>query len=182
LLTSKEILWVPLKKAVAWLGSSRHLRLSAQAQQGKKEGKLIMYLSQLSIIGFVGNHAETKYLPNGTPVVKFSVATKKSWKGENGEWKDKTQWHNVVGLGKRFEAMVARLIKGAHVFVQGELSTREYDRTITVPVGKGKSIEHVIQQLVVELRAETIRILDRSIGGSEQNNATKPANDEDIPA
>jgi single-strand DNA-binding protein len=51
-----------------------------------------------------------------------------------------------------------------------------------VPVGKGKSVEHVIQQLVVELRAETIRILDRSVFGSEQNNATKAASDEDIPA
>jgi hypothetical protein len=71
-LRSKEILWVPLKKAVAWLGSSRHLRLSAQAQPGKKEGKLIMMnLNQLSIIGFVGNHAETKYLPNGTDPVTF---------------------------------------------------------------------------------------------------------------
>ncbi len=141
-----------------------------------------MNLNQLSIIGFVGNNAETKYLPNGTPVVKFSVATKKSWKGEKGEWKDKTQWHNVVGLGKEFEPMAGRLVKGAHVFVQGELSTREYDRTITMSAGQGKFVEYVIQQLVVELRAEPIRILDRSLFGSEQNNATKAASDEDIPA
>ncbi len=53
-------------------------------------------------------------------------------------------------------------MKGAHVFVQGELTTREYDRTINVPTGKGKSIEHTIQQLVVELKADTIRTLDRS--------------------
>jgi single-strand DNA-binding protein len=93
--------------------------------RARKKEKLIMNLNQLSIIGFVGNHAETKYLPNGTPVVKFSVATKKSWKGEKEEWKHKTQWHKVVGLGKGFESMAGRLIKGAHVFVQGELSTRE---------------------------------------------------------
>jgi hypothetical protein len=78
------------------------LRLRAQAQQGKKEGKLIVNLNQLSIIGFVGNHAKTKFLPIGTPVVKFSVATKKSWKREKKEWKGKTQWHNVVGHGKGF--------------------------------------------------------------------------------
>jgi single-strand DNA-binding protein len=164
------------------VGEQPPLAFECPSTAGQERRKTYHEPNQLSIIGFVGNNAETKYLPNGTPVMKFSVATKKSWKGENGEWKDKTQWHNVVGLGKGFEAVAARLIKGAHVFVQGELSTREYDRTITVPVGKGKSIEHVIQQLVVELRAETIRILDRSIGGSEQNNATKPANDEDIPA
>ena len=38
----------------------------------------IINLNQLSLIGFVGHNAETRYLPNGTPVVKFSVATKKS--------------------------------------------------------------------------------------------------------
>ena len=133
---------------------------SAQANKGKKEENT-MNLNQLTIIGFVGKNAETKNLPNGTPVLKFSVATKKSWKDENNEWKDRTQWHNVVAFGKGFEQMTDRLTKGAHVFVQGELSTREYNRTINIPAGK-KTIEHVVPQLVVELKADTIRLLDRS--------------------
>ncbi|MBV8832756.1 MAG: hypothetical protein JO108_26440 [Acidobacteriaceae bacterium] len=45
--------------------------------------------------------------------------------------------------------------------MQGELTTREYDRTIQVPSGK-KTIEHVIQLLAVELKADTIRLLDRT--------------------
>jgi single-strand DNA-binding protein len=120
-----------------------------------------MNLNQLTIIGFIGRNAEAKSLPNGTPVTKFSVATTKSWKDEKGEWKDKTQWHNVVAFGQGFAQMTSRLVKGTHVFVQGELTTREYDRTIAVPNGK-KSIEHVIQQLAVELKADRIRVLDRS--------------------
>lgn len=134
-----------------------------------------MNLNQLSIIGFIGKDAETKYLPNGTPVTKFSVATKKSWKDENNEWKEKTQWHNVVAFGKGFEQLADRLVKGTHVFVQGELSTREYDRTIKVSTGKGKNIEHVIQQLVVELKADTVRTLDRSTSNGEQSNAAEPS-------
>ena len=59
-----------------------------------------MNLNQLSIIGFIGRSAETKYLANGTAVTKFSVATKKSWKDENNEWKEKTQWHNVWSSAK----------------------------------------------------------------------------------
>jgi hypothetical protein len=31
-----------------------------------------------------------------------------------------------------------------------------------VPAGNGKTIEHVIKQLVVEVKADTIRVLDRS--------------------
>ena len=137
-----------------------------------------MNFNQLTIIGNVGKNAETKQLPNGTPVTKFSVATTRSWKDEKGEWKDRTQWHNVVAYGQGFAQIAPRLAKGAHVFVQGELTTREYDRTIQVPSGK-KTIEQVIQQLVVELKADTIRPLDRSSnsGGSE----APAANDDDVP-
>jgi single-strand DNA-binding protein len=133
-----------------------------------------MNLNQLTIIGFCGANAEAKYLPNGTPVTKFSVATKRSWKDENDEWKEKTQWHNVVAFGKGFAQLADRLVKGAHVFVQGELTTREYDRTIKVPIAKGKSVEHTIQQLVVELKADTIRTLDRSSVGGDQSDAAEP--------
>ena len=58
--------------------------------------------------------------------------------------------------------MTPRLVKGAQVFVQGQLATHNYDRTIKVPAGNGKVIEHVIKQLVVEVKAETIRVLDHS--------------------
>ncbi len=126
-----------------------------------------MNLNQLSIIGFLGKDVETKSLQNGTTVVKFSVATKRSWKGNNDEWQERTQWHQVVGFGDGFAKLAERLVKGAHVFVQGELTTREYDRTIKVPNGK-KVIEHQMKQLVVELKADTIRILDRSSNGERE--------------
>ncbi|MBV8733049.1 MAG: single-stranded DNA-binding protein [Acidobacteriia bacterium] len=138
-----------------------------------------MNLNQLTIIGFIGRNSETKPLPNGTPVTKFSVATTRSWRDEKGEWNDKTQWHNIVAFGQGFAQMASRLVKGAHIFVQGELTTREYDRTITVPNGK-RSIEHVIQQLVVELKADTIRILDRASTAQSSEVAEQPT-DEDVP-
>ena len=136
-----------------------------------------MNFNQLTIIGFVGKNAETKQLPNGTALTKFSVATTRSWKDEKGEWKDKTQWHTVVAYGNGFAQLASRLSKGTHLFVQGELTTREYDRTIQVVSGK-KTIEHLIQQLAVELKADTIRLLDRtsSSGASEAPAAT----DDDI--
>jgi single-strand DNA-binding protein len=134
-----------------------------------------MNLNQLSIIGFIGKNAETKQLPNGTPVTKFSVATKRSWKDENDTWQQRTQWHTVIAFGKSFAQMTDRLVKGVHVFVQGELTSREYDRTINVPAGNGKTIEHTLPQLVVELKAETIRILDRSSATAEQGDAAEPA-------
>ena len=126
-----------------------------------------MNFNQLTIVGFLGKDAQTKVLKNGTTVVNFSVATKRSWKDNNDEWQERTQWHQVVGFGDGFAKLAERLAKGAHVFVQGELTTREYDRTIKVPNGK-KVIEHQMKQLVVELKADTIRILDRSSNGERE--------------
>lgn len=120
-----------------------------------------MNLNQLTIIGFIGKNAEAKQLPNGAMIKKFSVATTKSWKDDSGDWKSKTQWHNVIAFGQSFAQMAVRLLKGSLVFVQGEPTTREYNRTIQVPNGK-KIVDHVIQQLTVELKAEMIRPLDRS--------------------
>ena len=137
-----------------------------------------MNLNQLTIIGFIGRNAETKQLSNGTAVTKFSVATTKSWKDEKGEWKERTQWHNVLAFGQGFAQMAPRLVKGAHVFVQSELTTREYERTIPIPNGK-KSIELPIQQLAVELKADTIRILDRT-ANSESIEAGQSVADEDV--
>jgi single-strand DNA-binding protein len=74
--------------------------------------------------------------------------------------------------------MPCGVAKGAHVFVQGELNTREYERTINVVSGEGKSIDRVIQQLVVELKADTIRMLDRSNANGEQSDAAEPPLDE----
>ncbi|MBV8811595.1 MAG: hypothetical protein JO033_23250 [Acidobacteriaceae bacterium] len=60
-----------------------------------------------------------------------------------------------------------------------ELTTREYDRAVTVPNGK-KSIEHVIQQLIVELKAETIRVQERT-GNAQSVEVAEQRTDEDVP-
>ena len=127
--------------------------------------------NQITLLGYLGKDASSSN-KNGTTVTKFSVATKKSWKDQNDEWQEKSQWHQVVCFGETFEAMTPRLVKGAQVFVQGQLATHNYDRTIKVPAGNGKVIEHVIKQLVVEVKADTIRVLDRSV--NPDNDAAEP--------
>ena len=84
------------------------------------------------------------------------------------------------GIWARLCPVGCPLSKGAHVFVQGELSTREYNRTTQVPSGK-KTIEHVIQQPVVELKADTIRLLDRS-GGSQAATCSDAPDENERPA
>ena len=87
-----------------------------------------MTLNRLTLIGFLGNDAETKNGSNGSQFATFSVATKTSWKNKtSGEWESRTEWHRCIANGKLAE-FAATLEKGAKVYVEGELRSREYDR------------------------------------------------------
>jgi single-strand DNA-binding protein len=152
-------------------------RLFRAQVKGRKKDIQVNF-NQVSVIGFLGKAPKTSSLKNGTPVLNFSVATNKYWTDENGERRERTQWHQVVGFGEGFAKLAERLSPGSHVFVQGELQTREYERTIQVPNGK-KTIDHKIQQLAVEIRAEVIRVLDRS--PKSESGEAETANAEEAP-
>ena len=95
-------------------------------------------------------------------------------------FKRSSRFHVTYGFGDGFAKLAERLVKGAHVFVQGELTTREYDRTIKVQNGK-KVIEGQIKQLVVELKADTIRTLDRSSNGEREAAEPQTAESQEVP-
>jgi len=82
-------------------------------------------INQITLVGFLGRDAQKKALPNGTPVLNFSLATKKVWKDGNNEWQERTQWHQVVCFGDRMARLTERLVEGTLVYVQGELTTRD---------------------------------------------------------
>lgn len=71
--------------------------------------------------GNLGNAADTRFLPNGDPVVSFSVAVKAGY----GD-KATTTWARCSMFGKRGEAVAPYLVKGARVGVSGEASMREW--------------------------------------------------------
>jgi single-strand DNA-binding protein len=73
----------------------RHSLFRAQANGHRKDISL-MNFNQLTLVGFIGRDAETKSLKSGRQVIKFSVATKESWKAANGEWQEATEWCQVV--------------------------------------------------------------------------------------
>ena len=79
----------------------------------------------MEIIGFLGSEPETAYTSNGKAVANLSVATKTSWmKGD--ERQERTEWHRVQAWAKLAEYAVG-FKKGAHIRVEGELRSREYE-------------------------------------------------------
>src|ERR1700684_4468308 len=83
-------------------------------------------VNKVILIGHLGRDAETAYTASQTAVTKFSVATNRRWKDQQtGEWKEETNWTNVVMW--RGENVAPYLTKGKQIFVEGRLQTRSYD-------------------------------------------------------
>ncbi len=83
-------------------------------------------VNKVILVGNLGRDAETKFTPGGSSRTTFSVATSRRWKDQQtGEWKEETDWHNIVLW--RQENLANYLTKGKQVYVEGRLQTRSYE-------------------------------------------------------
>jgi single-strand DNA-binding protein len=83
-------------------------------------------VNKVILIGHLGRDAETAYTASQVAVTKFSVATNRRWKDQQtGEWKEETNWTNVVLW--RGENVAPYLTKGKQIYVEGRIQTRSYD-------------------------------------------------------
>lgn len=76
-------------------------------------------------VGRLTKDADLKYLDDGTPVARFTLACKR--KRPDKEGNDRTSFVQCVLWGKRGEAFAKYTRKGALVLVDGELTNRNYD-------------------------------------------------------
>ena len=61
-------------------------------------------INKVILVGNLGQDPEVRYMPNGSAVANFSVATSESWKDkQTSEQKYRTEWHRVVVFGKLAE-------------------------------------------------------------------------------
>jgi single-strand DNA-binding protein len=120
-----------------------------------------MYLNRITLIGFTGQQPKTLATRNGKEVTRLSVATTRRYQQES-EWKEKTQWHDCVLYGAAAQ-FAATLPKGSYVLIEGELTYREFERTIESETGSTK-----VQWPVTEIVVESIKSLDRKKKGNTE--------------
>ncbi|MBS1791308.1 MAG: single-stranded DNA-binding protein [Acidobacteria bacterium] len=82
--------------------------------------------NKIVIVGYLGRDPEIRYMPDGTAVCNFSVATTEKKKDRSGEAQDVTTWFRINVWGKQAEAANQYLSKGRQVYVEGRLSQQEY--------------------------------------------------------
>ena len=78
------------------------------------------------IIGNIGSDIQHRDVSNGS-MASFSVATSETWKDNNGEKKETTEWHKIVVFGKLADVVGQYYKKGNKVYVEGKLQTRSWE-------------------------------------------------------
>ncbi len=84
-------------------------------------------LNKVMLIGHLGSDPELRYTEGNVPVASFNVATNESYKDQNGNLVDRTEWHRCVAWRKLAELFGEYLKKGSKVYLEGKLQTRSWD-------------------------------------------------------
>lgn len=87
-----------------------------------------MGVNKVILLARLGKDPEVKQFDNGSSVCNLSLATEKTWVDKSGAKQTAVTWHKVVAFGKIGENCSKYLNKGSQVFVEGELTTREWEK------------------------------------------------------
>lgn len=101
-------------------------------------------LNEVRLIGNVGSDPWT-----GNNVAKISVATTESWKDKNGQWQEKTEWHNVVCFGYANDYVRNNVAKGMLVLVLGSMIYGKYTN------------QEGVEVKTAEVKAMKVRVLNK---------------------
>lgn len=134
-----------------------------------------MNVNKVLLVGNLTRDPEMRSLPSGQPVVNFGIATNRVWKDKEGQKQQQADFHNIVAFGKLAETVHQYMKKGSMMFVEGRLTTRNWE----APDGSKRSRTEVV--------AETIQFGPRSgsqsggypqgQGGGETRQSSPPQED-----
>ena len=129
--------------------------------------------NKVFLIGRLG--ADVTIRTAGTQsVASYRIATDESYTDKNGQRIDRAEWHSITVWGKQADHCANYLSKGSNVFVEGKLSTREYEKD-------GQ------KRYATEIKAERVQFLDRRENGQKNGEQSRTApsenynNMDDIP-
>lgn len=119
-------------------------------------------INKVILVGTCGQDPETRYMPNGNAVTNVSLATSEQWTDkQSGQKVERTEWHRVVLFGKVAEIAGEYLRKGAQVYIEGKLQTREWEKD---------GIKRYTTEIIVDMQG-TLQLLGSRPQQSQPSNA-----------
>jgi single-strand DNA-binding protein len=125
-----------------------------------------MSVNKVIVIGNLGANPDIRALPSGQNVANFSLATTERFTDRNGAKQERTDWHRIVAFGQLADTSGRFLSKGRQVYIEGRLTTRQYE----AKDGSGKRYR-------TEIVARQLRLLGNRTNGI----AAKAEASDDIP-
>ena len=120
-------------------------------------------LNRIFLMGNLTRNPELRYIPSGTPVASFGLATNRIYTAASGEKKEEVCFVTVVVWGKQAESCSQYLSKGSQCFVEGRLVYRTWEQE-----GAKRS--------TLEVRADRVQFL-----GRPKESTTQPLDIEERP-
>ena len=84
-------------------------------------------VNKVILLGNVGKDPEIRSTPGGTMVANFTLATSDRQKDAQGNWQDRTEWHNLVAFSRTAEIIRDYVKKGSKLYIEGKIQTRSWD-------------------------------------------------------
>lgn len=84
-------------------------------------------VNKVLLLGNVGKDPEIASTNGGALVAKLSLATSERFKDKQGEWQERTEWHNLVAYAGGAEILRDYVHKGSKLYVEGRLTTRSWE-------------------------------------------------------
>lgn len=84
-------------------------------------------VNKVFLLGNVGKDPEIRSTQGGMTVASFSLATADRAKDAQGNWADKTEWHNIVCFQRTAEVVRDYVKKGSQILIEGKIQTRSWD-------------------------------------------------------
>ena len=129
-------------------------------------------LNRVQLLGNVGRDPDTRNLSSGGQVMSFSLATTDKWKDKaSGDWKESTQWHNIVVWNDNLvRGLKGHVKKGSRLMVEGRLETRKW-------TGQDGQDRYSVE-VVVRPYSGQIWLLDARGAGGGQNREARRESDQ----
>lgn len=102
-------------------------------------------MNRTTLCGHVGAIKQLHIFENGNSVLRFTLATNDYWKDNNGNNKQKTEWHTIVAYGAFALALNDKLKVGDKIEIEGPLTYDKYVNKdgITVPTSEVKVLRYL---------------------------------------
>jgi single-strand DNA-binding protein len=118
-------------------------------------------VNKVFLLGRLGKDPEMRATAGGMTIANFTLATSDRAKDAQGNWQDRTEWHNLVAFQRTAEIVRDYCKKGSQIFVEGKIQTRSWEDK-----------ESGAKKYRTEILVNELSLLD-SKGGSEGGGYTK---------